>query len=67
MVLDDGGRKTVAAVAGVKLDPSYLHDMLRKASRKQSGNRYVGFSFRSRKIQDRGPILRIEYVFFSYS
>ena len=39
VVLENGGRKTVAAVAGVKLDPSYMHSMLIKASKKQSGNR----------------------------
>ena len=37
VVLESGGRKTVAAVAGVRLDPSHLHEMLKKASRSQSG------------------------------
>ena len=40
VVLENGGRKTVAAVAGAKLDPSYLHGMLIRASKRQSGNRY---------------------------
>ena len=39
VVLENGGRKTVAAVAGVKIDPSYLHGMLKKASKRQSVNR----------------------------
>ena len=39
VVLESGGRKTVAAVAGVRLDPSHLHEMLKKASRSQTGSR----------------------------
>ena len=39
VVLERDGLKTVAAVAGAKLAPSYLQGMLMKASKAESGYR----------------------------